>query len=127
MADINPINLIAARFEGFYTDASRNLIAKSNLIIGATGHCSIGDKAILKISELAVTEFTLAPSCNPKLTVIFVHLHCCPNPSVRTLKSSSVILRVACTNHAQDLFLSLSLKASNRLLKAASIITGFSR
>lgn len=51
VADINPINLIVARFAGFYTDSSMNLVTRSDIIIGATGHCSIGEEAILKISE----------------------------------------------------------------------------
>lgn len=51
VADINPINLIVARFDSLYTDSSMNLVARSNIIIGATGRCSIGKEAILKISE----------------------------------------------------------------------------
>ncbi len=51
VADINPINLIAARFDGFYTDSSINLVTRSNIIIGATGHCSIGRETISKIAE----------------------------------------------------------------------------
>ncbi len=51
VADINPINLITARFDGFYTDSRMNLVTRSNIIIGATGRCSIGKKAISKIAE----------------------------------------------------------------------------
>ena len=51
VADIDSINLVGARFDGFYTDSRMNLVARSNIIIGATGRCSIGKKAILKISE----------------------------------------------------------------------------
>jgi adenosylhomocysteinase len=51
VADIDLINLVGARFGGFYTDSRMNFISRSNIIIGATGRCSIGKKAILKISE----------------------------------------------------------------------------
>lgn len=54
ISDIEPRKLLAARFTGYNTDTSLNLIKNANIIIGSSGRQTIGLKEILAAKNNAI-------------------------------------------------------------------------
>jgi adenosylhomocysteinase len=51
--DVDPIKMLAARLSGFVTGVKRKLLRDADIVIGATGQCSIGRKDIQNLKDSA--------------------------------------------------------------------------